>query len=230
MSRRWPAPQLSQSTEKMIAIASTAMEVWAIVVAAGSGTRFGRLKQLDPLGPKRVLDWSVDAMPSPQRTIIVVPADQIETINLPDHTVVAGGATRSASVRAGLAALPSSASHVLIHDGARPLVSPAVIARVVQAMKTADGVIPVIPVTDTLRHHDGSPVDRSELVAVQTPQGFSVSILQTAHASGNDATDDAGLVTAAGGVVVHVEGDPANIKVTVPSDLLVAEALLRERD
>ncbi len=202
------------------------MEVWAIVVAAGSGTRFGRLKQLDPLGSKRVLDWSVEAMPSPQQTIIVVPADQIETINLPSQTVVAGGATRSASVRAGLAALPSSASHVLIHDGARPLVSAEVIARVVEAMKTADGVIPVIPVTDTLRRHDGSPVDRSELVAVQTPQGFSVSILQAAHANGGDATDDARLVTAVGGVVVHVEGDPTNIKVTVPSDLKVAGALL----
>ncbi len=206
------------------------MEVWAIVVAAGSGTRFGRLKQLDPLGPKRVLDWSVEAMPSPQRTIIVVPADQIETIKLPSHTVVCGGATRSASVRAGLAALPASATHVLIHDGARPLVSPAVVERVVEALKIADGAIPVIPVTDTLRRHDGSPVDRSELVAVQTPQGFLVSILLAAHTSGDDATDDAGLVTAAGGVVVHVDGDPRNIKVTVPSDLKVAEALLAGLD
>lgn len=202
------------------------MEVWAIVVAAGSGTRFGRLKQLDLLGSKRVLDWSVGAMPSPQQTILVVPADQIETINLPNQKVVAGGATRSASVRVGLAALPTSATHVLIHDGARPLVSRAVIARVVEAMKTADGVIPVVPVTDTLRRHDGSPVERSELVAVQTPQGFSVPILQAAHASGDDATDDAGLVTAAGGVIVHVEGDPTNIKITVPSDLRIAEALL----
>ncbi len=210
-------------------IPSRAMEVWAIVVAAGSGSRFGRLKQLDALGSKRVLDWSIKAVACPGRTIVVVPAEQVETINLPECLVAAGGVTRSASVRAGLSMLPASASHVLVHDGARPLVAPAVVERVTEAMKTADGVIPVVPITDTLRRRDGSAVDRSNLVAVQTPQGFSVPVLVAAHAAGDDASDDAGLVTASGGRVVHVEGDPTNLKITVPIDLKIAEALLDER-
>lgn len=205
------------------------MEIWAIVVAAGSGSRFGGLKQLDQLGSRRVLDWSIEAMDCPNRTIVVVPTDEIEGINLPEHQVVAGGATRSASVRAGLDQLPTSASHVLVHDGARPLVSPLVVKRVIEALKTADGVIPVVPVTDTLRRHDGAAVDRSELVAVQTPQGFSVEALNAAHEKGGDATDDAGMVTASGGMVVHVEGDPRNLKITVSTDLRIAEALLNER-
>lgn len=202
------------------------MEVWAIVVAAGSGTRFGELKQLAPLGSRRVLDWAVSALDCAQRTVVVVPAQHLASIEVPGCRVVAGGATRSESVRAGLAALDDSATHVLVHDGARPLVSASVVGRVVDALQTADGAIPVIPVTDTLRRHDGTTVNRSELVAVQTPQGFSVPMLHAAHAQSAEATDDAGLVTAIGGAVVHVEGDPMNFKITVPADLKVAEVLL----
>lgn len=202
------------------------MEVWAIIVAAGSGTRFGRLKQLDPLGSKRVLDWAIDAMDCPGRSIVVVPADQIERVGLPDQIVVAGGSSRSASVRAGLAALPDSATHVLVHDGARPLTPGAVVRRVAEALQGADGVIPVVPVTDTLRRRDGTTVDREDLVAVQTPQGFSVAALAKAHASLPEATDDAALVADVGGVVVHVAGDEVNLKITVPADLVVAAAFL----
>lgn len=202
------------------------MEVWAIIVAAGSGTRFGRLKQLDPLGSKRVLDWAIDAMDCPGRSVVVVPADQVGHVGLPDQIVVAGGASRSASVREGLAALPDSATHVLVHDGARPLTPRAVVQRVTEALQDADGAIPVVPVTDTLRRRNGATVDREDLVAVQTPQGFSVTALASAHTSLPDATDDAALVAEAGGVVVHVAGDEANLKITVPADLVVAAALL----
>ncbi len=206
------------------------MELWAIVVAAGLGTRFGRLKQLDRLGPKRVLDWSIEAMNCPGRTVVVVPREHVGSLGLDDHRVVAGGETRSESVRAGLDALPESATHVLVHDGARPLAPPSVVARVVAALSSADGAVPVVPVTDTLRRHDGSPVDRDELVAVQTPQGFALSALLAGHAMGDDATDDAALVTGSGGTVVHVDGDFENLKITVPTDLRLAEVILTERE
>ena len=205
------------------------MELWAIVVAAGSGTRFGGLKQLDPLGSKRVLDWSIEAMKCPDRTVVVVPGEHVGSLGLEQFVVVAGGATRSESVRAGLDALPASATHVVVHDGARPLVSTSVLARVVSGLAEADGAIPVVPVTDTLRRHDGSPVNRDDFVAVQTPQGFAVPVLRAGHASGDNATDDAGLVSRVGGSIVHVEGDPENLKITVPADLRLAEAILSER-
>ena len=185
------------------------MEVWSIVVAAGSGRRFGGPKQLVELAGRRVVDRSVDAMARVSAGVVVVgAADQLEDLRSPlVSAVVAGGATRSASVRAGLAALPSTASHVLVHDAARPLVPPAVCDRVVAALADgADGVVPVVPVTDSLRTLDGAPVDRSGLVAVQTPQGFRVAALVEAHAGDADASDDATLVSDAGGEVRHVDG------------------------
>jgi 2-C-methyl-D-erythritol 4-phosphate cytidylyltransferase len=123
--------------------------------------------------------------------------------------------------------LPGSATHVLIHDAARPLVPKTVVASVVAAL--ADGakaVVPVTPVTDTLRQVDGGTVDRSAFVAVQTPQGFELTTLAEAHAGGADATDDAAIIEQNGVAVVHVDGSTSNLKITFPHDLAVAEALL----
>ena len=94
------------------------------------------------------------------------------------------------------------------------------------ALSEGDAVVPVVPVTDTLRRRGGSAVDRSEFVAVQTPQGFVLASLLDAHQSCAEATDDASLIDAIGGTVAHVEGDPANLKITVPTDLEMAEVLL----
>ncbi len=145
-------------------------------------------------------------------------------------TVVAGGASRSASVRAGLAAVPAGAGVVAVHDAARPLASPALWARMLDSVGDGspgvDGAVPVVPVTDTLRSVGGGAVDRSTLVAVQTPQVFVATVLRDAHAGGDEATDDATLVEAAGGRVVHVEGEPTNLKITSPGDLDAARALL----
>jgi 2-C-methyl-D-erythritol 4-phosphate cytidylyltransferase len=118
---------------------------------------------------------------------------------------------------------------IVVHDGARPLADDAVYASVVAAVRAgAVAAVPSVPVTDTIRRHGGGVIDRSTLVAVQTPQGFAASALRAAHASGHDATDDATLVEAAGGTVVLVPGDPRNLKLTTPADLLVARALLTE--
>lgn len=210
------------------------MEIWGVVVAGGSGTRFGQPKQLAPLGQARVIDHSIDALRTHVAGVVVVGSSSVGTPgSLGVAAVVPGGETRSESVRQGLAALPPSATHVLIHDAARPLVSTEVVGAVVTALSEgAEAAVPVTPVTDTLRLVEGGTVDRSRFVAVQTPQGFVVQTLSAAHAGAVEATDDAGVVEAAGVSVVHVPGSPHNLKITFPHDLAVAEALLSslERD
>ena len=145
--------------------------------------------------------------------------------------LVDGGSSRAESVRAGLKAVPRGAEIVVVHDAARPLASAALFDAVVDAVVAgADGAVPGLAVTDTLKRVDDvrvtATVDRMGLVAVQTPQAFRADILRSAHLAGTDATDDAALVEALGGSVVVVPGDPRNLKVTGPADLMIAAALL----
>jgi len=205
--------------------------VWVIVVAAGSGRRYGGPKQYEPLAGRRVVDWSVAAARSvADGVVLVVAPDEVERPEPAVDAVVAGAATRSGSVRAGLAAVPADAEVVVVHDAARPLARPELFSAVVAAVRAgADAVLPAVPVNDTLRTADGGAVDREGLVAVQTPQAFGASALRSAHAGGADATDDASLVEAQGGKVVVVDGSPENLKITRPTDLAAAEAFLRAR-
>lgn len=217
--------------------ATPARPIWAIIVAAGTGSRFGGSvpKQFIEVAGRRIVDWSVAVAASVSDGVVVVlppGGDHPELASCVDAEIrtVPGGSSRSASVRAGLAAVPDDAAVVLVHDAARPLASRDVFERVIAAVvEGADGVIPVVPVVDTLRHVDGEPVDRSQLVAVQTPQGFRREALERAHSGDEVATDDANLVTAAGGQVVTVPGDRWNLKVTDPTDDLVATVFLEER-
>lgn len=216
-----------------------AASVGAIVVAAGSGRRFGGEKQLVDLHGVRVLDRSVAAARSVAAHVVaVVPGDRVDELaGCGADVVVAGGATRSDSVRAGLAAVPAEVEVVVVHDGARPLASATLFVAVVDAVRAgADAAIPGVPVSDTLKRveraaqdggHDvvGATVDRDGLVAVQTPQAFAADVLRAAHATGAEATDDAALVEARGGRVVVVAGETRNLKITTPDDLRVAEAL-----
>ena len=214
-------------------------DVWAIVVAGGSGGRFGDAipKQFLELAGLRLMDWALaSAGAACDRVVAVLPADHVD-VELPRKvTAVAGGPTRSASVRAGLAAVPPDAAVIVVHDAARPLADPALFGRVIAAVRAgADGAVPGVPVADTIKRFDPTSsevletLDRPALRAVQTPQAFAADVLRRAHAQGGDATDDAALVEAAGGRVVVVDGDPANLKVTGPDDLLRAEALLTRR-
>lgn len=210
---------------------------WAIVVAAGSGSRFGGEKQFAPLRGRRVVDWSLRAARrSCDGVVCVLPeetggADGAPPAEPGADRSVPGGATRSASVRAGLAAVPESADIVVVHDAARPLAPAALFAAVIRAVADgADGAIPAVPVHDTIRHVDDGVVDRSQLVAVQTPQAFRAERLRAAHAHGGEATDDASLVEAAGGTVVVVPGHPHNLKITDPGDLRVAAVLLDDEE
>lgn len=198
------------------------------MVAAGSGTRFGHPKQYQPLGDRRVLDWSLQAARSVSDGIVLVVAgDYVDRPEPAADLVVAGQSTRSGSVRAGLAAIPDDAAAVLVHDGARPLATADLFTAVLAGLgPDVDAVVPAVPVIDTVRSRTNGVVDRSDLVVVQTPQAFDAQALRSAHRSGDEGTDDASLVEAAGGKVLLVAGTPTNLKITYPTDLLVAEALL----
>ncbi|MEN8041855.1 MAG: 2-C-methyl-D-erythritol 4-phosphate cytidylyltransferase [Actinomycetota bacterium] len=197
----------------------------AIVVAAGTGTRFG--------GPKH--QQVLAGTPLWKRSVNVFDASGIEEIVVVGDVPggIPGGRRRQDSVAAGLDALSDRPDWVIVHDAARPLVTEGLVERVLSraAEGDVDAVIPSVPMTDTVKRVDGEiivgTVDRDTLVTVQTPQAFRLTALRSAHmASSVDATDDAALVELAGGTVVHVNGDPMNIKITYPQDLVVAEALL----
>lgn len=202
--------------------------VWTVVVAGGNGTRFGRPKQYEPVAGARVLDRSVaTAAAVSAGVVVVVPAADVarEADLQAPHLVVAGGATRSDSVRAGLAAVPAEATVVCVHDAARPLASEHLYRAVVAAVAAgADGAVPGVAVTDTIKvvDHSGTVTatpERALLRAVQTPQAFRADQLRAAHATGGEGTDDAALVEAIGGLVVVVAGEDDNRKITHAADL-----------
>ena len=226
-------------------------EACAVLTAAGSGSRLGCE------GPKALVDrsgrplvwWAARGLRAGGVGVIVVPAPasclgefRAAIDGLGDVLVVAGSdRSRQASVALGLAALGDRGTDtvVLVHDAARPLTPPQVTARVIDAVRAGAGaVIPVLPVTDTLKTVDASGLvtgtpRRADMVAVQTPQGFRWDVLTRAHEAGASlgadeavaATDDAGLVEAIGGAVHTVAGDERSLKVTRPLDLAIARLL-----
>ena len=226
-------------------------EVVAVIVAAGSSSRMGADKIWAPLAGSPVLAHSIEAFaatPGVTRIVVVAPAERHEAVCalLPLGASVAldtveGGARRQDSVAAGLAVSPD-AGWYLVHDGARPLVTPALVRRVLDAARRYGAAAPALPVVDTVKRlapgvapEDGieqvaETVDRGLLRAVQTPQGFAGGLLRRAHASAaSDATDDASMVESLGERVVLVPGERANLKITTPPDLVMAEALLAAR-
>jgi 2-C-methyl-D-erythritol 4-phosphate cytidylyltransferase len=218
--------------------------VGALVPAAGLGVRLGpgapkalRLLAGEPLLVHAVRGLRAASCVGP--VVVAAPAAEVGVVRTLlasyDVVVVAGGAERQDSVRAALAALPPEVDLVLVHDAARCLTPVSVVEAVVDALRAgADAVVPVLPVADTVKQVEGervvATVDRSSLRAVQTPQGFRRDVLEKAHSAGPQAaTDDAGLVEAVGGTVLTVAGSDEAFKVTRPLDLLLAEAVLRDR-
>jgi len=200
---------------------ATAEIVWTIVVAGGSGSRIGCAKQYELVGSRRVIDHAADtARAVSDGVVLVVPRADVAA-----EGGVAGGATRSESVRAGLAAVPADATIICVHDAARPFASRELFTSVIGAIVSgADGAVPGVAVADTIKRvdADGRVVEtpqRATLVAVQTPQAFRAEVLREAHALGKDATDDAALVEENGGRVVVVAGEPTNRKITDREDL-----------
>jgi 2-C-methyl-D-erythritol 4-phosphate cytidylyltransferase len=226
----------------------------ALLVAAGSGERLGasRPKAFVVLAGRPMFEWSLDALrvagidevvialPPPVATASGPAKQAAGSVSVlpPGVRSVLGGATRSASVRAALAAVPAGVTEVVVHDAARPLVEPALFARTLEALAEADAAIAAARVTDTIKQAGAdrrvaATLDRSTLWAVQTPQAFRRAALEAALAVDDDvlaaATDDAWLVERAGGTVRVVESSPANLKVTTPHDLQIAELLLADR-
>jgi len=219
---------------------------WAIIVSAGQGTRFsddGVPKTFRPLAGLPMYVHSVRAfqdVASITGIVLVVIENWLEyamettmgeAVRAPVE-ITPGGETRQASVRAGLARVPPEAERIVVHDAARPLVTPPMIETCLAASKGADGAICAVPLSDTLKKATDGVVEktvaRDDLWRVQTPQAFLATSLREAHAAAadDDSTDDAALIEARGGRIVIAPGDERNIKVTTPADLELAEALM----
>ena len=224
---------------------SDLLTTWAIVVAGGEGARLGadRPKAFVGLGDRVMLAWSVEMLDEHAAVdgiVLVVPSGWEEPATLLADDLaagkvaaaVAGGATRSQSVAAGLAEVPDDADLILVHDAARPFASAELVTRVLSGLGDADGVVPGVPVTDTIKRVQAGRVAetpaRASLVAVQTPQAFTAAALRAAYAVDAGrlaaATDCASLLEAQGAAVAVVEGEAANIKITTADDLARAAA------
>ena len=221
--------------------------VWAVLAAAGRGERLGsdRPKAFARLGDRPLLaesierlegsdwiDFIVIAAPEEWEEPAILLAEELGAGKV--SSVVAGGATRSESVREALVEVADDAAVVLVHDSARPLLPEDVIERVLAPLNEGwDGVVPGLPLSDTVKRVEGDQVvetlPRAELVAAQTPQAFIASVLRDAL-SGDvaGASDCASLVEARGGRVKVVEGDRSLVKVTSAQDLALVESLLRQ--
>jgi len=213
------------------------MSVVGIVPAAGSGERLGSVgpKAFVVCGGRPLIEWSLDALRSVCDRVVVAAPEGYED---PARDFVRGGAVRSESVRQALLSAPE-ATVAVVHDAARPLVTPALAQACIEALAGVDGAIAAAPMTDTVKEAAREDLrvvrtlDRRVLWRIQTPQVFRADVLRGALDVSDEtlaaATDDAALVEAAGGVVRVVESPPENIKVTRPVDLKLAEMLLAER-
>ncbi len=230
------------------------MKAVAIVCAGGSGERLGIAggKQLATVAGRPVLAWTLEALDASEQIdhiVLVCPGDRVieyraaavdsQPLTTP-VTYAASGPSRQASVASGVAVAPVDADIILVHDGARPLVTPAIIASTIAALDadpTAVGAVIGQPAIDTLKIADGVAIaetpDRSRYWAVQTPQTFRADALRQAYAlavaDGFIGTDDAAVVEHAGGRVLLVEGPRDNIKVTVAEDVALVEATIAFR-
>jgi 2-C-methyl-D-erythritol 4-phosphate cytidylyltransferase len=230
-----------------------------LIPAAGVGKRMaaGRNKLLMPLLERPILAWTLEAAAAASSIqwigIICQPVDRPEieemvtalrrTLTRLRSTaltmvLIQGGDTRQASVCNGLQALPEEASHVLIHDGARCLATPALFDRCAAIALTTPGFIAAVPVKDTIKQVDAARIithtpDRDQLWAAQTPQGFEVALLKQCHDQGQQqnwqVTDDAALLEKCQVPVSIVEGEETNLKVTTPVDLAIAQFILQQR-
>ena len=221
------------------------MKRYAIIVAGGSGSRFGSAvpKQFLPLAGLPVLMHTISRFTDAGATVVLaLPKSQIgywkalclQYRFLARVTIVEGGDTRFGSVKNAISAItPAADDLVAIHDGVRPLVSHQVIENAYAEAAIHGNAIPVVPVTDSIRQTgtDGEShaIDRSSLVAVQTPQVFNAKALQAAYAASYDPTftDDASVIEHAGHSIHLVKGDTSNIKITHPDDIKIAEILLQ---
>jgi 2-C-methyl-D-erythritol 4-phosphate cytidylyltransferase len=209
--------------------------VWAIVLAAGSGARFGDHKQFATVGADRLVDLAVGAASHACGRVVLALPQGVGWDGRPVDHVVVGGEDRPSTVRNALAAIPEQPGVIVIHQAANPLASVALIRRLIAAVAAgAPAVFPGLRPPDVVRrvegHLAGPIVGRDELVLVQTPAAFRSDVLRRAHASGGAALEDTALVSAVGEQVHVIAGDPRNVHVTTPADLAVVRALAAAGD
>ncbi len=216
------------------------MTVAAVVVAGGRGERLGAPKQFLPLGGVPLIMWSVRAFadhPDVREVVVVLPPGTEEAPGwLTGERVswCAGGATRRESAGAGVGSVSRGASIILVHDAARPFVTPALIDRVVSAAAGSGAALPVLPVADTIKRTGAGRVletlERESLGRAQTPQGFEAGLIRRLHSdaqrAGWNVSDDSALAERAGIEVVPVAGEPGNLKITTAADMAFAEWLV----
>jgi 2-C-methyl-D-erythritol 4-phosphate cytidylyltransferase len=219
---------------------------WAVIPAAGRGVRMGRKKPGIVLGGRPVLCWTLDvfeALAAVRGVVVAVPGEDVAAWRRrlarwrKVRAVTAGGAERQASVAGALEAVPAAVRWIVVHDGVRPCITAALVARVLHEARPTGAATAALAVTETLKRGSGGwvneTVDRDGLWAIQTPQGFEAGLLREAHrraiAAGVVATDDAGLVERLGVRVRLVPGLSGNLKITRPDDLPLARALLMTR-
>jgi 2-C-methyl-D-erythritol 4-phosphate cytidylyltransferase len=207
---------------------------WAIVLAAGGGTRFGGPKQFATAAGHRLVDLALEtATATCDHTVLVLPTGH-RWDGRPVDAVVPGGVDRRGSVRRGLAAIPVTTGRVLVHQAANPLATTDTVERLLDAVAAgAAAAVPGWRPSDLVRRVShgtlGEVVGRDDLVLVQCPAAFRFDVLRRAHAAHGDALEDTALVTAAGEEVHVVPGDPRNVHVATLADLEIVTALLRER-
>ena len=223
------------------------MGAGAIIVAAGSGERLGlgMPKAMVPAVGRPLVAWSAHALSQARGVdalVVVAPPGDERAIaaalgdGLPVHAIVPGGSSRQRSVAAGIAALPDGVDAILVHDAARPLITPVMVERVLAGLDAHSGAIAAAPVADTLKREAaggvvGDTVDRAGLWGAQTPQAFRADVLRAVFDDAGDdeldaATDCAGMAERRGIDVLLVDTGAPNVKVTVPADLALVEALL----
>ncbi len=219
---------------------------WVVVPAGGRGQRMGRKKQAIRIAGRSVLRWTLDVLEATREVagvVVAVPPEDVPRWRAhlrgcrKVRAVVAGGPERQASVARGLAAVPVEVPWILVHDGVRPCITPAVVRRVLAAAQVHGAAVAALPVAETLKRAAAGfvkeTVPRDGVAAVQTPQGFRADLLREAHrraaADGVVGTDDAALVERLGLPVRLVPGLPGNLKITRPEDLPLARLLLQAR-
>ncbi len=216
----------------------------ALIVAGGSGSRMGTNipKQFLLLKGKPILIHTIERFNESKifdTIIVVLPQNELEqweklksdhSFAIP-HTIVVGGNSRFESVQNGLSSITETNGYIAIHDGVRPLVSTELIKRCFEALYKNSNAIPAIPIFDSLRKIvDGNSeiVDRAHLKAIQTPQCFDLALIKSAYQGhDNNSTDDASVFEQSGNKIHLVEGEKSNIKITVATDLIFAEALMK---
>jgi 2-C-methyl-D-erythritol 4-phosphate cytidylyltransferase len=207
---------------------------WAMVLAAGGGTRFGAEKQFVRAAGHRLVDLAVDAVAAVCDHVVVVLPPGRAWDGRPVHATVAGGSDRPSSVQRGLAAIPDTEGTVIVHQAANPLAGGALLRTLLAAIDAgAAAAVPGLRPADLVRRTTdgrlGEVVGRDDLVLVQTPAAFRLPVLRAAHQQQLEALEDTALVSALGHDVVVVPGDPRNVHVASPEDLELVAALLAHR-